>query len=141
MIDFLQRYVFAHFGYKVVSLTLAVGLWWTLAHDPIAEVEVTVPIEFHRIPTNLEISSVNIPDAQVRVRGARLKKTPDFYVKLEGASLAGYRSIAIAGILLLASFVRLTHVEKGFEAAHVITQDVSFQSPKYAHGGRDQLSA
>ena len=70
MIDFLQRYVFAHFGYKVVSVALAVGLWWALAHDPIAEVEVTVPIEFHRIPTNLEISSVNIPDAQVRVRGA-----------------------------------------------------------------------
>jgi diadenylate cyclase len=70
MIDFLQRYVFAHFGYKVVSLGLAVGLWWALAHDPVAEVEITVPIEFHRIPTNLEISSVNIPDAQVRVKGA-----------------------------------------------------------------------
>jgi len=69
MIDFLQRYVFAHFGYKVTSLALAIGLWWALAHDPPAQVEITVPIEFHRIPTNLEISSVNIPDAQVRVRG------------------------------------------------------------------------
>jgi len=69
MFDFLQRYVFAHFGYKVISLLLAVGLWWAVAHDPIAEVEVTVPIEFHKIPTNLEISSVNIPEAQVRVRG------------------------------------------------------------------------
>ena len=46
MMDFLQRYVFAHFGYKVVSLALAVGLWWALAHDPPAEVEVAVPIEF-----------------------------------------------------------------------------------------------
>jgi YbbR domain-containing protein len=70
MLDFLQRYVLAHFGYKVVSLVLAVGLWWVVAHDPIAEVEVNVPIEFHRIPSNLEISSVNIPAAQVRVRGA-----------------------------------------------------------------------
>jgi YbbR domain-containing protein len=70
MVEFLQRYVFAHFGYKLVSLGLAVGLWWAVAHDPVAEVEVTVPIEFHRIPTNLEISSVNIPEAQVRVRGA-----------------------------------------------------------------------
>ena len=69
MMDFLQRYVFAHFGFKVVSLGLAIGLWLALAHDPIAEVEVTVPIEFHSIPTNLEISSVNIPEAQVRVRG------------------------------------------------------------------------
>ena len=69
MIDFLQRYVFAHFGYKVISLALAIGLWWAVSHDPVAEVEVTVPIEFHRIPTNLEISAVNIPEAQVRVRG------------------------------------------------------------------------
>jgi YbbR domain-containing protein len=67
--DSLQRYVFAHFGYKVVSLLLAVGLWWAISHDPVAEVEVTVPIEFHRIPSNFEISSVNIPEAQVRVRG------------------------------------------------------------------------
>src|SRR5579864_8439053 len=69
MIDLLQRYVFAHFGYKVVSLALAIGLWWAVSHDPIAELEVNVPIEFHRIPANLEISSVNIPAAQVRVRG------------------------------------------------------------------------
>ena len=70
MVDFLQRYVFAHFGYKVISLAMAGGLWWVLAHDPVAEVEVTVPIEFHRIPSNLEISSVNFPEAQVRIRGA-----------------------------------------------------------------------
>ncbi len=50
MIDFLQRYVIANFGYKVVSLALAIGLWWALSNDPIAEVEVTVPIEFHNIP-------------------------------------------------------------------------------------------
>ena len=69
MFDFLQRYVFAHFGYKVASLALAIGLWWAVSHDPVAEVEVTVPIEFHKIPTNLEISSASIPEAQVRVRG------------------------------------------------------------------------
>ena len=61
--------MFAHFGYKVISLLLAVGLWWAVSHDPVAEVEVTVPIEFHKVPTGLEISSVNIPEAQVRVRG------------------------------------------------------------------------
>jgi YbbR domain-containing protein len=69
MIDILQRYVFAHFGYKVVSLALAIALWGAVSHDPVAEVEVSVPIEFHRIPANLEISSVNIPEALVRVRG------------------------------------------------------------------------
>ena len=70
MADFFRQYVFAHFGYKIVSLGLAVGLWWALSHDPIAEVGITVPIEFHNIPSSLEISSLNIPEAQVRVRGA-----------------------------------------------------------------------
>jgi hypothetical protein len=37
-------------------------------------------------------------ERQVRVRGATLTETADYYVKLEGARLAGYRSIAIAGI-------------------------------------------
>jgi len=69
MIDFLQRYVFAHFGYKVISLALAIGLWWAISHDPVAEVSVTVPIEFHNIPPNLDISSVDISEVQVRIRG------------------------------------------------------------------------
>jgi len=67
--DFLRQYVFAHFGYKVVSLGLAVGLWWAISRDPSAAVGITVPIEFHNIPSKLEISSLDIPEAQVRVRG------------------------------------------------------------------------
>ena len=67
--DFLRQYVFAHFGYKAVSLGLAVGLWWAVSRDPIAAVGITVPIEFHNIPSKLEISSLDIPEAQVRVRG------------------------------------------------------------------------
>ena len=65
----LRRYVFDNFGYKLVSLLSAVALWWVNAHDTPAVVGFTVPIEFRRIPNNLEISSVSIPEAQVRVRG------------------------------------------------------------------------
>lgn len=65
----LRRYVFDNFGYKLVSLLFAVALWWVNAHDTPAVVGFTVPIEFRRIPNNLEISSVSIPEAQVRVRG------------------------------------------------------------------------
>jgi YbbR domain-containing protein len=67
--DFFQRYVLANFGYKVISLALAIGLWWALSRDPVAEVDVTVPIEFHNIPSTLDISSVDISDVHVRVRG------------------------------------------------------------------------
>jgi len=39
-----------------------------------------------------------INERQVRVSGARIVPTDDYYIKLEGARLAGYRSICVAGI-------------------------------------------
>jgi diadenylate cyclase len=69
MKDFFHRHVLHNFGLKLLSLALAVGLWLAVARDPVAEVAVDVPIEFHNIPENLEISSENIPRAQIRVRG------------------------------------------------------------------------
>src|SRR5437899_1988594 len=49
MADFFRRYVLHNLGLKLLSLVLAVGLWVAVARDPIAEVAVSVPIEFHRI--------------------------------------------------------------------------------------------
>src|SRR5580700_4481705 len=69
MRDFLYRYVFHNLGLKLISLALAVGVWLAVARDPVAEVAVDVAIEFHNIPTNLEISSENVPRAQIRLRG------------------------------------------------------------------------
>lgn len=39
-----------------------------------------------------------VNDRQVKVGGAKLFNTSDYYVKLEGARLTGYRSVSIAGI-------------------------------------------
>src|SRR5689334_101005 len=69
MKDFLRRNVLNNLGLKLLAIALAVGLWLAVARDPVAEVAVDVPIEFHNIPENLEISSENIPRAQIRVRG------------------------------------------------------------------------
>jgi predicted permease len=44
--------------------------------------------------------------------------------------------LLIVGGLLVVSFFRVMHVQKGFEVAHIITLDVSYLSPKYAHGVR-----
>src|SRR5271155_763549 len=66
----LLHWIFIHnFGLKVVSLLLAIGLWMTVARDPIAEVEMTVPIEFQNLPDNIEIDSASFTEAHVRVRG------------------------------------------------------------------------
>src|SRR5438477_11473687 len=69
MKDFVHRYVLHNIGLKLLSLTLAVGLWLAVTRDPVAEVAVEVAIEFHHLPENLEVSSESIPQAQIRVRG------------------------------------------------------------------------
>ena len=69
MTDFLRRFVLHNLGLKLVSLALAVGLWLAVSRDPMSEIPVDVPIEFHNIPANLEISAEHLPQAQIRVRG------------------------------------------------------------------------
>jgi YbbR domain-containing protein len=69
MRDFFRRHVAHNFGLKVLSLALAVGLWLAVAHDQPAEVAVEVPVEFHNIPANMEISSENVSRVQIRLSG------------------------------------------------------------------------
>jgi YbbR domain-containing protein len=91
MRDFLHRHVLHNLGLKLISLALAVGLWLAVARDPVAEVAVDVPIEFHNIPQNLEISSENIPRAQIRLRGpervVRHLQPSDVYAEIELSGL------------------------------------------------------
>jgi YbbR domain-containing protein len=56
-------------GLKLLSLLLAIGLWLLVAHDPPAEVEMNVPLEFRNLPDNLEIDSASFTEAQIRIRG------------------------------------------------------------------------
>jgi diadenylate cyclase len=71
--SFFRRYILHNFALKLISLLAAVLLWLAVAREPVAEVAITVPIEFHHVSENLEISSETIPQAQIRVRGpARL---------------------------------------------------------------------
>lgn len=67
--DFLRKYVFRNIGLKLLSLAIAVLLWLAVSREPMAEVAITVPIEFTNAPDNLEISSDSIPQVQVRERG------------------------------------------------------------------------
>ena len=67
--DFLRKYVFHNFWLKLLSLAVAVLLWMAVSRDPVAEVAINVPVEFHNSPEHLEINSEVIPQVQVRVRG------------------------------------------------------------------------
>jgi len=64
-----RRFLLHNLGLKLVSLALAVGLWLAVTRQPSAEVAMEVPIAFENMPANLEISSVDIPKAQIRLRG------------------------------------------------------------------------
>jgi YbbR domain-containing protein len=80
--------VLHNFWLKVLSLLLATGLWLAISPDQEpAEVAVRVPIEFQHVPPHLEISSITIPDAQIRVRGPerliRELRSGDIHAELE----------------------------------------------------------
>jgi YbbR domain-containing protein len=80
--------VLHNFWLKVLSLLMATGLWLAISPDQEpAEVAVRVPIEFDHVPAQLEISSVTIPEAQIRVRGPerliRELRTTDIHAELE----------------------------------------------------------
>src|SRR5208282_4149899 len=70
MIGFFKRYVLHNFGLKGLSLLLAAGLWFLISRDEQpAEVALRAPIVFQNVPSQLEIASESIPEAQIRVRG------------------------------------------------------------------------
>jgi len=70
MSGLFQRYVLHNFGLKVLSLLLATGLWFLISPDEQpAEVALRAPIVFQHVPSQLEISTESIPEAQIRVRG------------------------------------------------------------------------
>jgi YbbR domain-containing protein len=86
--SFLRRWVVHNFWLKVLSLVLATGLWLAISPDQEpAEITLRVPIELRHVPPQLEISSVNIPEAQVRVRGPertiRDLRSTDIHADLE----------------------------------------------------------
>jgi putative ABC transport system permease protein len=56
-----------------------------------------------------------------------------------GVEVALSTILLIVGALLVMSFYHVMRVDKGFEVAHIVAQDVSFLNPKYSHGGRQRF--
>jgi len=69
ILKFLRKYVLKNLGLKVVSLAVAVLLWWAVGHDPTVEIPITVPLEFHHPPSNLEMNSDRPLQAEITLRG------------------------------------------------------------------------
>jgi YbbR domain-containing protein len=78
-------------GLKLLSLVIAVLMWYGVARDPVAELSLRVPIEFSRPPQDLDYTSDVISRALILLRGpARLLRelqpeSVHLVVDLEGA--------------------------------------------------------
>ncbi len=69
MIGWIQRWILHNASLKLIALVSAVLLWTAVSREPVIEVGYNVPIEFHEVPEDLEITTEVVPQAQVRLRG------------------------------------------------------------------------
>lgn len=93
MRESLLRHLQHNLGTKLISVTLAGGLWLAVARDPITETVVDVPIEFHGVPQNLQISSENPLRTKITLRGperaVRRLQDSDVYAELVFSGVDG----------------------------------------------------
>lgn len=69
MIARLRHLLFDNLLLKISSFLIAILMWYGVAHDPVSEISLQVPVEFSRAPKELDYTADVIPQAQVRLRG------------------------------------------------------------------------
>ncbi len=67
--NFVRKYILKNLPFKLLSLAIAVMLWWAVGRDQPIEIPMTVPLEFQHAPSNLEINSDYPFQARVTLRG------------------------------------------------------------------------
>lgn len=60
---------FRHFGLKVLSIALAGAIWLTVGDQRAVERTMRVPLEYHNLPTRLELMASPPDTVEVRLRG------------------------------------------------------------------------
>jgi YbbR domain-containing protein len=58
----------AHLGLKLVSLALAILLWFVVAGEKTSEIGLTVPVELQNLPKDLEVVGEPVDTVEVRLR-------------------------------------------------------------------------
>src|SRR5581483_6300000 len=96
-------------------------LWAGVSRDPIVEKSLNVPIEFHHIPDNLEISSETIPQAELRLRGPSHQvndlRPSDVHVTVDvSGAISGDRTFDLGA--------RRAQVPRGVQIVQVIPSEV-----------------
>jgi YbbR domain-containing protein len=128
MRDFFRRNVLHNLSLKLTALVLATGLWLAVASSPPSEVALNVAVIFRNMPPALEISSENIPNVQIRVRG------PEAIIRrLQASDIRA--EIDLADIKAGESTFDLTHqihVPDRLEVAQVVPSEIHVAFDKRA---------
>jgi putative ABC transport system permease protein len=111
--------VVAFAGLAIAFSTIACGLFpaWRLARIEVQD--------------SLKAGAATSTEGRGKLRGREI---------LVGLEVALSTVLLIVGGLLMLSFFRLMRVDRGFEVAHIITQDVSYMNPKYTGGARRRFA-
>jgi len=70
--NLFRKYVLKNLPFKLVSLAIAILLWWSVGRNQPIEIPMTVPVEFQNAPVNLEINSDYPFQARLTLRGPQL---------------------------------------------------------------------
>lgn len=73
----MLRRLFENFGWKLLSLALAVLLWFALVGDPRVVTSISAPVQFRNIPPDLEMSSPPPTAVHLEVEGSAAQLRPD----------------------------------------------------------------
>ena len=86
------RLLTKNLGWKLLSLFLAIALWFAVAREPELATSISVPIEFKNLPEDLDISS-GVPDrVHIEIRGPSGRLTRDYVADLAAVlDLTGVR--------------------------------------------------
>jgi hypothetical protein len=68
-LQWIVRLVFHNFGWKLLSLAIAVVLWSLVASEPELSTFATVRLEYRNLPDDLEISSDPVTSVSLELRG------------------------------------------------------------------------
>lgn len=87
----LSRLLLNNWYFKLLSLGLAYVLWLGVAHAPVAEVRVAVPLELFNVPARLEVVNDIPVHVQVTLRGSeKLLQDLPYEELVAAVDLAGF---------------------------------------------------
>ena len=66
----MRSWIFENSGLKVISLILAVSLWYIVAGERSTEIVLSIPLEFQNVPEGLEVIEESAQQVDVRLRGS-----------------------------------------------------------------------